>query len=319
METNQNPVQEQPAQIVIPETTATLQSEQPSGQPAPQIVEPVPVPATPLYNPEEAARIVKHLTNGIFNPEYILLFGSLVGGTPHSEIYAYDLLVVVRETPAYDWIQAKRNLRYMMPHRHREITYINVYVCSLLHVQTHNTPFLYYAHQEGELLYCREHFDFRRPKRSCDFAKAYCNAGLYFDTFFNLGTQFMRQAKEAMAEQPNIRFGAFATAQAAVYFYRTLYYVYHGEDFDSNDPVILHDRMRTLSTKLMILLDDNHIENIFTVPSLKHFLNDARYDLDFDIRPSELEMHMDRVTQMGKIVRKCCKTRLEGYRIQSQR
>ena len=47
---------------------------------------------------------------------------------------------------------------------------------------------------------------------------------------------------------------------------RQLYYVYHGMEFDIHDPVVMHDRMRTLSTKLMLVFDDNHIENIFTLP-----------------------------------------------------
>ena len=40
----------------------------------------------PLYDPAEAETIVRLLTKeGLFDPEYILLFGSLAGGTPHSE------------------------------------------------------------------------------------------------------------------------------------------------------------------------------------------------------------------------------------------
>ena len=75
METNQNPVQENPAQRLA------LELEQ---------------PAERFYDPAEAARIVQCLTDGYFDPEYILLFGKLVGGTPHSDAMAYDLLVVVR-------------------------------------------------------------------------------------------------------------------------------------------------------------------------------------------------------------------------------
>ena len=64
METNQNLVQENSAQRIA------LALEQ---------------PAEPLYDPAEAARIVQCLTDGYFDPEYILLFGKLVGGTPHSD------------------------------------------------------------------------------------------------------------------------------------------------------------------------------------------------------------------------------------------
>lgn len=107
METNQNPVQKQPAQPQTPENTQAEQQpvpspEQPTGQLAPK---PEPQPEQPtekLYNPAEAARIVQSLTEDYFDPEYILLFGKLVGGTRHSDAMAYDLLMVVRETPEYD-------------------------------------------------------------------------------------------------------------------------------------------------------------------------------------------------------------------------
>ena len=159
METNQNPVQEQSVQYITPENTQAEQQpvpspEQPTGQLAPK---PEPQPEQPtekLYNPAEAARIVQSLTEDYFNPEYILLFGKLVGGTHHSDAMAYDLLMVVRETPEYNWIQAKRILRYKVPYSRREITYINLYIMPLSYVESNKTPFLYFAHSEGELLYC---------------------------------------------------------------------------------------------------------------------------------------------------------------------
>lgn len=118
METNQNLVQENSAQRIA------LELEQ---------------PAEPLYDPAEAARIVHCLTDGYFDPEYILLFGKLVGGTRHSDAMAYDLLMVVRETPEYDWIQTKRILRYKVPYSCRKITYINLYIMTLRCVMSNRT------------------------------------------------------------------------------------------------------------------------------------------------------------------------------------
>ena len=106
------------------------------------------------------------------DPEYILLFGKLVGGTPHSDAMAYDLLMVVRETPEYDWIQTKRILRYKVPYSCRKITYINLYIMTLSYVESNSTPFLFFAHAEGELLYCSDSYHFQRPKHPIDFAKA---------------------------------------------------------------------------------------------------------------------------------------------------
>lgn len=282
METNQNSVQEQPAER--------------------------------LYDPAEAAQIVRILTDGYFKPEYILLFGKLVGGTPHSDAAAYDLLVVVRDTPEYDWIQAKRILRCKMPPRLRKIAYIDLYILPLNCVESNRTPFLYFAHSEGELLYCSDHCRFRRPKRPIDFAKAYADARFHFDTFRTLGGDLLEQAQNALVEGRNVRLAAQFTAQAAVYFYHTLYWVYHGQEFDIHDPVVMHDRMRTLSTKLMLVFDDNHIENIFTLPCLKQVLLKTSYSAEFYMAPQELEMHMGRVQKAAEIIENYCGLRLELYK-----
>lgn len=287
METNQNSVQEQPAER--------------------------------LYDPAEAAQIVRILTDGYFKPEYILLFGKLAGGTPHSDAAAYDLLVVVRDTPEYDWIQAKRILRCKMPPRLRKIAYINLYILPLNCVESNRTPFLYFAHSEGELLYCSDHCRFRRPKRPIDFAKAYADARFHFDTFRTLGGDLLEQAQNALAEGRNVRLAAQFTAQAAVYFYHTLYWVYHGQEFDIHDPVVMHDRMRTLSIKLMLVFDDNHIENIFTLPRLKEVLMKTPYSTEFRMAPQEMEMHLDRVQQAAGIIENCCELRMELYKELSER
>ena len=331
MEPNQNPAQEQPVQPIVPQTTRAAQqphieqivapamepaqpAAQSAAQPAPQ---PQPQPGRPdelLYDPNEAAQMIRHLTDGYFDPEYVLLFGKLAGGTPHSDAVAYDLLMVVRETPEYDWIRAKRILRYRMPYRYRKVTYINPYILPLNYVESHRTPFLYFAHAEGELLHCSDHYRFRRPKHPIDFAKAYADAKFHFDTFRTLGNDLLEQAQDAFAGGRNVRLAAQFSAQAIVYFYHTLYYVYHGMEFDIHDPVVMHDRMRTLSTKLMLVFDDNHIENIFTLPWLKQILMKTPYSAEFYMAPQELEMHMGRVQKAAEIIENYCGLRLELYK-----
>ncbi len=323
MEKNHDSAQEQPAQRTAPETPRP--ERQPAAERQPQAPAPTALrtqaeePASGRYNPDELAQIVRCLTDAYFDPEYILLFGSLAGGTPHSDVAAYDLLMVVRNTPEYDWMQAKRILRYKVPVKRREITYINLYVMTLRAVESRKTPFLYFAHAEGELLYCSDRYRFRRPKHPIDFAAAYADAKLHFDTFRILGGELIEQAQDACSESRNRRLAALCMAQAAVCFYHTLYYVYHGEEFGSHDPVVMHDRMRTLSTQLMLVFDDHRIENIFTLPRLGSFLTKARYEVNFDMAPEELEMHLRRVEKMEHIVENYCGLRLELYKEWSDR
>ena len=169
------------------------------------------------------------------------------------------------------------------------------------------------------MLYCSDSYHFQRPKHPIDFAKAYADAKFHFDTFRTQGNELLEQAQDAFSESRNMRLAAQFSAQAMVYFYHTLYYVYHGLEFDSHDPVIMHDRMRTLSTKLMLVFDDNHIENIFTLPRLKEVLMKTPYSAEFRMAPQEMEMHMDRVQQAAGIIENCCELRMELYKELSER
>lgn len=268
----------------------------------------------PKYDSAEAARIVEHIMdNDFIVPEYILLFGSLAGGTRHSDATAYDLLIAVRETPEFDWLQTKRRLRYKMPFQQRKITYINLYIIPLSYIDSHNTPFLYFARSEGELLYCSERYHFRRPKYKPDFAKAYADARFHFDTFRTLGFELLEQANHELTETRNMRLAGMFAAQAAVYFYHTLYYVYHQMEFDSHDPLIMHERMRTLSTRLMLIYDDDNIRSVQTLASLKHYLLKSPYDKDFDVSPRDMAVHIERTTKAAEIIESCCGLRLELY------
>ena len=82
METNQKQSQELPAQNII-----AIEPKQQS------------------YDTLKAARIAETLRE-LLDPEYILLFGKLADGTPHSDILAYDLLVVTDGPTHYSWYDA---------------------------------------------------------------------------------------------------------------------------------------------------------------------------------------------------------------------
>lgn len=319
MEMNRNNIQEQPAQRIVIDAATGVEAAsaaEPSALSESAADDRSPLSGNgPHYNRAEANAIVDCLTKeGLFDPEYILLFGSLAGGTPHSEAKCYDLLLVVRNLPAYDWLQAKRELQYKLPFRRREITYVNLYVCPWNYVESHNTPFLYYAHRQGALLYCKDSFHFRRPRRPCNFAAAYCDAKSYFDTFRPVADLLMSLAQVGSPKHPcEIRWAAFMTAQAATLYYKLLYYVYHNEPFDHDDPTVLHQRMRTLSTELMLLFDDTQSERNRTLACLKNFRKKALDERNFLLHPLELKEHMAATVRLGEIVTKYCLKRLELY------
>ncbi len=84
-------------------------------------------PKQQSYDTLKAARIAETLRE-LLDPEYILLFGKLANGTPHSDILAYDLLVITDGPAHYSWYDAKRYLKMKLPYIGHGAPYINLYI-----------------------------------------------------------------------------------------------------------------------------------------------------------------------------------------------
>ncbi|MDE6778413.1 MAG: nucleotidyltransferase domain-containing protein, partial [Alistipes sp.] len=108
---------------------------------------------------------------------------------------------------------------------------------------------------------------------------------------------------------------AYIAAQATITYYRVLYYVYHNEEFACDDIATLHERMRLLSTELMLLFDDTHVGHNTTLGSLQRAARMAMTARAFTMQASELHAHLERVARLGEIVEKCCRRRLGEYEV----
>lgn len=337
METNQSPAPEQSAQPINtqtpqPEAQNTGQAEpqqQPSEPPTPSTVPPIPeqsvgqlamqsVPVlqsqakSPLrYDPAKAAHIAE-LLRELFDPAYILIFGKLASGTPHSETFTYDLLVIVDGKTPYTWYDAKRYLKMKLPNIGHGSPYVNIYVHTRHDVEANFVPFFYLARKDGVVLYRSHKQKFTRPHSSFDFGHAAAVAEKYAGAFLPLADQLLLHA-EKMTDAMSIRQSAFAMAQAAVYYFRTLFYVYHGFEADTFDVGILQHRLRTLSGELPLLFESDEYNSIHTISCLKSFLVNARYNPNFFTHPEELEQHLDRVKRLGAVVNKLCERRIALY------
>ena len=128
METNEITGQTQPGQntqaeqlrpltLTVPATSEpepTAETMEPVPNDTPPMPEP-PATETPrLYDPGVVARIAQCLSE-LLDPAYILLFGSMAGGTPHSDALSYDLLIATHDTPQYNWLDVRRYLKMKMP------------------------------------------------------------------------------------------------------------------------------------------------------------------------------------------------------------
>jgi hypothetical protein len=300
MESDQTSLREQSAQPIQP-------TGQEPGQPE-KTAEHEPVLS--LYSAAEAEHIASLLCH-TFNAEYILLFGSLVGRTPHSDIAAYDLLIVSGEEPYYGADSPRRLLKLKMPPKHRSIGYINPLLYTPDFIINHPSPVFYLAQSEGTMLYCDKHC---RPKKpaSFNFDTAHCEASRYFGTFFNLGDKILDDANSALMLK-NARLAAFYSAQAAMLFLRTLFFVFHCFETDCDDPEILYNRMRTLCCELMLLLDGDHYTAPNVIPRLRKYLREARDSSRFGVSERTVETDVNYVEKMKGIIGKACQRRITLY------
>ena len=287
METNQKHAQELPAQNII-----AIEPKQQS------------------YDTLKAARIAETLSE-LLNPEYILLFGKLADGTPHSDILAYDLLVVTDGPTRYDWYAAKRYLKMKLPYIGHGAPYINLYIYTRQYLDANNTPFFYFARKEGIVLHSRSR-KIARPRDGFDFGYAASLAMKYSGIFMPLADKLAGYAQRNL-DRDHIRESAFAIAQVAVYYYRTLFYVHHGFEADSCDVRYLHHRLRTLSGELPLLFEPDDFNSATSLRRLNNFTTCAPYDPDFFVETDELARHLDLVKRLGEIVRRLCERRMELY------
>ena len=265
-------------------------------------------PETP-FNQAQTIQIADALRE-LFDPAYILLFGKMAGKTPFSETIAYDLMVITDNEPLYNWMEAKRYLKIKLPWIGHGVPYTNIYVYTRHDVEVNYTPFFYLARKEGIVLYRSHDQKFARPKKQVDFGLAAANATKHTQAFLPLADRLLDFADLQVDRR---REAAFASAQAAVYYFRTLFYVYHGFEAETSDIRILHQRLRTLSAKLPLLFEPDESRAMRTLHRLNVFLTAARYDPEFCVRPEELTLHIERVKRLAKIVKQMCSERIDFY------
>lgn len=259
----------------------------------------------------ELEPITKKITEAI-NPLYIILFGTAAGGTQHSEPNTYDILVVTPEAPRYDHIELKKYLRQHISGYHRTLAATNIY----LHNQNFNpytpSPYLYFAKHEGKLLYCIDSQQFIHQKTSFNYTEAYRNCAKYFNTFFDMGVALLKDARRYY-EEDNLRMTAFYTSHAVLLFFRVHYYVYHGFATECEDPVLLRQRMHTLSFDLNILFESE--DNNGRLAYLYKMFRDWSFNfLNVDFNRKDVEWCLISGEKMEEIIRSICTKRLELYK-----
>lgn len=263
------------------------------------------------YDMEKAAKICECLCE-VLKPNYVLFFGKLAGKTAHSETNTYDMLFIVDKDCSYTWYDAKRYLKIMLPKVGHGAPYVNIYIQTQHDVESNFVPFFYLARREGIVIYKNCNQKFHRPRIEFDFGHWAVATKKYAISFLTLADRLVEYADKTIGWDNN-RVPAFCLAQATVYYYRTLFYVYHGFDIDIEDVEMLHQRLRTISGEIMLLFEPDLARPRSSLRSLKRYLEQGRYDLYFSVETEELQTHYERIKTMGEAIYRICDKRIQFY------
>lgn len=283
----------------LAQNNGNMETTKPVGHPQPPIT----------YNPEELERIIsviRHCTD----PEEIILFGNLAGGTQFSEVAAYDLFVVTESRPAKDWERIRRYLNLEIPPRSRTIEYINFYLCRKHEIYgsaAHMAPFYFFAQSEGQAVFCRRKF---HPKL-CDYEKLLFAAQDRYYLFFENAGYFLHTDTGGDCFV-DLEIPAFFTACAVEFLLQALYVAYHGTVCELHSLSELYLRTRTISTELCIMLNPEqpHIRRMFT--QLDKYRKLALYGkCHFD--KEELDGYFDIAIKLETLIEKLSTDRLALY------
>lgn len=258
---------------------------------------------------------IQHITEVIckaLNPEYVLLFGTLAGGTLHSEIPTYDLLIVTNDEPKYDWLQTNHNIKLHIPLKLREITYLNLYVYSEQFVNSKSSAFFHIAKSEGMLLYSREPNRLTKPRKACNYLSIYQTSLKSYLMLFETGSKLLDDSRKHFSGN-NHRLSAFYLGHATELFYKALFVVYHNFEINYEDLRTLHQRLRTLSSDLIVLFESDQNKNDRTLNLLNRFRKYCLSDVDFTVNNDELVNCLNQVAQMKQIIEILCQKRIELY------
>lgn len=261
------------------------------------------------YKPEELEQIIsviRHCTN----PEEIILFGSLAGGTPFSEVAAYELLVVTKSRPAKDWEHIRMYLNYTIPPKNRAIEHINFYLCSPREIYCKPAPmapFYYFVQSEGKAVFSRRTF----KQKPCDYEKLYFAASDRSQNMFADASELLSIDTGGNCFV-DLQLPAFFTACGVELLLHALYVAYHGVDTELHTLSELYLRLRTISTELCIMLNplQPNIHRMFI--QLDRYRKMALY-CKCELTKEEIDEYFDIAKKMETLIEKLIDARINLY------
>jgi uncharacterized protein len=276
----------------------------------------------PKHKRDEIRALTEIITEMI-DAEFIILFGSYARGDWVEDVYLgddgttyeyksdYDLLVVVKDLPKYEYKGYRNRIKKKARRSADCETRISIIMHSVDEVKDaikNNRYFFVDIKKEGILLHSSKRFRLP-PIKELNVKQRKGKAEKNFKNWFESAKEFYIDFENAFARK-SYKNAAFLLHQVAERFYDTVLLVFTDYKPKIHDLEDLGIRVDRLSAEFKGIFPKKTDEEKRLFDLLKRAYVGARYDMGYKITKEELEYLAKRVKKLQSATEKACKEKI---------
>jgi uncharacterized protein len=279
----------------------------------------------PKHKRDEIKAVTEIITEMI-DAEFIILFGSYARGDWVEDVYVgddgityeyksdYDLLVVVKDLPRYEYKGYRRKIKKKALRSGVCDTRISIIMHSVDEIKEaikNGRYFFVDIKKEGIQLHSSKRF--RLPAvKELNAKQRKGKAKKHFENWFESASEFYDYFQIGF-EKECYKSAAFQLHQAVERFYTTILLVFTDYKPKLHDLVDLGVRVNRLSSKFKGIFLEKTEEEKRLFDLLKRAYVDARYKMDYKITKEELEYLAKRVKKLQSTTEEVCKAKIKSF------
>jgi len=279
----------------------------------------------PKHKRDEIKAVTEIITEMI-DAEFIILFGSYARGDWVEDVYVgddgityeyksdYDLLVVVKDLPRYEYKGYRRKIKKKALRSGVCDTRISIIMHSVDEIKEaikNGRYFFVDIKKEGIQLHSSKRF--RLPAvKELNAKQRKGKAKKHFENWFQSAADFFEQFEHAYNNN-KYKIAAFELHQAVERFYTTILLVFTDYKPKTHDLEDLGIRVDRLSAKFKEIFPKKTKEEKRLFELLKRAYVEARYDMGYKITQKELEYLAKRVKKLQSATEEVCKAKIKSF------
>jgi uncharacterized protein len=280
------------------------------------------LPKTKRDEIKAVAEIIKEKIDA----EFIILFGSYARGDWVEDVYVgddgityeyksdYDLLVVVKDLPRYEYKGYRRKIKKKVRRSEACETRLSIIMHSVDEFKSaikNGSYFFIDIKNEGIMLHSSKRFRIPAVKE-LNAKQRKGKAKKHFENWFQSANGFFKGFNFYLGEK-DYKLAVFSLHQAVESFYTTILLVFTDYKPKIHDLEDLGVRVNRLSAKFKEIFPRKTEEEKRLFELLRHAYVEARYDMGYKITKKELEYLAKRVKKLQNKTEEVCKEKIKSF------